>query len=290
MSQNKPTTREHYIPQCYLNRFSADEKDFLQSDEKYIYQYDVISCTQILKPVPIKSICYEKDLYEFKDDSGNILHRNLIEKSFRVFEGEFAKTFRSIQSKALCEDNYQIRSFLSLEEKAFLVFFISTVIVRNPDILRVAQKDVMEFLGDQITEASARNLILQTCLPIYNTFDVKEKTILDYVMESLNNMSFQIGIADKYVFWTSDRPVILHGKNFDNCNEVIMPISPHLVLYMKPYKNTKKGFYNRLIKLDKKFVEYINSSIVTHCKRWVFSNTLLTSGQIKWISKERNHI
>lgn len=282
MAQNKPTTREHYIPQCYLNQFSPDEK--------HIFQYDAISYTQTLKPVPIKSICYEKDLYEFKDDSGKILHRNLIEDSFAIYEGEFANTFRSIQSKARHEANYHILSFLSPEEKAFLIFFLSTIIIRSPDVLQAAQETTTEFFGGQMTEASARNLILQTCLPIYKMFDVKEKNILNSVMESLDNMSFQIGVADKYVFWTSDRPVILHGKNFANCNEVIMPIPPRLALYMKPYKNTKKGFYNRLVKLDKKDIEYINSSVVTHCKRWIYSNAPLTSSQIKWISKERNHI
>ena len=87
MAQNKPTTDEHYIPQCYLKQFS--------SDGERIYQYDVLSGKQTPVPVPTKSVCYQKHLYEFRDSSGAFAYRNLIEKSFGIYEGEFAKTFRS---------------------------------------------------------------------------------------------------------------------------------------------------------------------------------------------------
>lgn len=90
MAQNKPTTDEHYIPQCYLKQFS--------SDGERIYQYDVLSGKQTPVPVPTKSVCYQKHLYEFRDSSGAFAYRNLIEKSFGIYEGEFAKTFRSIIS------------------------------------------------------------------------------------------------------------------------------------------------------------------------------------------------
>lgn len=283
MAKNKSTKHEHYVPQFYLRQFSPDGN--------LIYQYDVISCAQTLKPVPIKSICYENDLYEFRDNSGEIIRKNLIEKSFSELERKFASVFRSIQSKAQYEANYQTRSFLSSEEKAFLIFFLSTIIIRSPDVLQAAQETTMEFFEDWITETSARNLALKTCLPIYKTLNAEERNPLNSAVRLISNKSFQIGATDKDVFWTSDSPVIIYGSNQPaNIDKIIMPISPHLALYMKPYENTKNGFYNRLVKLDKKDVEYINSSVVTHCKRWIYSNAPLTSSQIKWISKERNQI
>ena len=119
MSKNKPTIDEHYIPQCYLKQFSPDGER--------IYQYDVITGKQSPAPVPIKSICYEKHLYEFRDDNGDFVHRNLIEKAFGIYEGEFATVFRSIQSKSSYEANFNTRSFLTKNEKALLIFFISTM-------------------------------------------------------------------------------------------------------------------------------------------------------------------
>ncbi|MDE6706640.1 MAG: DUF4238 domain-containing protein [Oscillospiraceae bacterium] len=280
MAQNKPTTDEHYVPQFYLKQFSPNGER--------IYQYDVISGKQSHASVPIKSICYEKHLYEFKNNLGKYVCRNLIEKCFGVYESEFAKTFRSIQSKIRYEANYHTLSFLSSEEKAFLIFFLSTIIVRSPDVLQAAQETAMEFFGDQITKTSARNLALQTCLPIYKMLDIKERNLLNPVMGFFDNMSFQIGVADKDVFWTSDRPVILYGNNqLAKPDEVIMAISPHLALYMKPYKKTKQDRYNRLVSLDKKDIEYFNRAIVIHCKRWIYSKAPLTNSQIKWISKER---
>ena len=280
MAQNKPTTDEHYIPQCYLKQFS--------SDGERIYQYDVLSGKQTPVPVPTKSVCYQKHLYEFRDSSGAFAYRNLIEKSFGIYEGEFAKTFRSVISKSRIEANYHTLCFLSPKEKALLVFFLSTMIVRNPDILQTAQETALEFFGDQITEISARNLALQTCLPIYKALDTEERNLLNPLMWFFEDMSFQIGVADSEVFFTSDSPVILFGTNQPvKLDEVIMPISPNIVLFMKPYDNTRRGFYNRLTELRPEDIKYVNKAVVTHCKRWIYSQTPLTDKQIKWITKER---
>ncbi len=280
MAQNKPTTNEHYIPQCYLKQFSLDGER--------IYQFDALSGKQTPVPVSTKSVCYQKHLYEFRDSLGDFAYRNLIENSFVAYEGEFAKIFRSILSKARIKANYHTLSFLSSKEKALLLFFLSTIIVRNPDILQTAQETALEFFGDHITEVSARNLALQACLPIYKTLDANERNILNSVIHFFDDMSFQIGITDKAVLWTSDNPVILFGNNQPaKLDEVVMSISPHMALYMKPYKNTRKEMYNRLTDLRPEDIRYVNSAIVTHCKRWIYSQTPLTDKQIKWITKER---
>lgn len=192
MAQNKLTTDEHFIPQCYLKQFS--------SDEEHIYQYDVLSDKQTPVPVPTKSVCYQKHLYEFRDSSGVFAYRNLIERSFGIYEEEFAKTFRSIISKSRIEANYCTLCFLSTKEKALLVFFLSTMIVRNPDVLQAAQETALECFGDQITKISARNLALQTCLPIYKALDIEERNLLNPVMRFFEDMSFQVGVVNSEFF------------------------------------------------------------------------------------------
>ena len=162
------------------------------------------------------------------------------------------------------------------------------MIVRNPDVLQAAQETALEFFGDQITEISARNLALQTCLPIYKALDTEERNLLNPVMRFFEDMSFQIGVADSEVFFTSDSPVILFGTNQPvKLDEVIMPISPNIVLFMKPYDNTRRGFYNRLTELRPEDIKYVNRAVVTHCKRWIYSKAPLTDKQIKWIKRER---
>ena len=279
------TVHEHYIPVFYLKQFSPDQEK--------IFEYDVLNGRngQLNNPVPIRSICREKNLYEFKDLSGNFAYRNLIEKRFQLYEGEFSKVFRSIRSKTHYEVNYDTRCFLNKYEKAMLIFFLSTVILRNPDILRVAQETAKEFFGDQLSGTEAKNLALLTCLPIYKDIDVQGRNILNSVMQWFENMSFQIGCAEKELLWTSDNPVILFGESCPvKPEQVFMPLSPKLVLFMKSMEKTNKECYNRLVSLENQDVEFINEHIVMHSKRWIYSKSLLTEKQIKWISKKRSSL
>ncbi|SFX83012.1 DUF4238 domain-containing protein [Ruminococcus sp. XPD3002] len=287
MLKNKPTVNEHFIPQFYLRSFTMDGER--------LYQYDVISNKQTLNPVSIQSICYKKNLYEFTDNSGNFINRNLIETCFGKFEGEFANVFHSILSKANNNANYQTLCFLSTKEKSFLIFFISTLILRNPDIINIAQQTAFESINKNVTDATARNIALQTCLPIYNKLIPEDKNLLCLMLKLFENMSFQIVKTNKKCFLASDKPVILHGSYdeksmISKIDEVIMPISSYLLLYMKPLKKTKKEYYNRLVEINTNGINYFNSAIAQHCQRWIYSNSRFTEKQIKWIIKERGKV
>lgn len=280
MAKNKPTIDEHYIPQFYLKQFSPN------GDK--IYQYDILSPDSSSTFVPTKSICYEKNLYEFKNDSGEIIHRNLIEKHFGTFETEFARVFRSIISKSKIEKNYQTCSFLDKKEKALLVFFMTTLIIRNPEILLIAKDTALEFFGEQLTETNAKNLALDTCLPIYKELDPNKRNILLSFMKLFEKMSYQIAVTTEERIWTSDNPVILHGKNQPNkLEEVIFPINPNLVLYMKPYERTNKDCYNRLTEMEPQDIDFVNGNITMNSKRWIYTYSPLTDEQKKWIAKVR---
>ena len=284
MAENKPTTEEHYIPQFYLKNFSQDGKR--------IYQYDVITGCQTSAPVAIRKICFEKNLYEFKDASGEFINRNLIERWLSIYECEFAKVFRSIQSKAKVESNYITRCFLSQKEKAFLIFFLSTLIVRDPEILQAAQDLAMDFFGNQVNEISARNIALQMCLPIYNKIDIEDKNLLNEVMRRFEDMTFLIGVTDSDDIITSDSPVMLKSDipNIFKYDEVMLPLSSNLVLYMFPCEAMPHNRYNRLFKLKQEDIEYINKVVASRCKRWIYSKSPLTEKQIESISIGRSKV
>lgn len=80
---NKPTKRQHYIPQVLLRGFSPDylNKNSSKDVSKYrIFTYNLNKSNQNEKAIPIKDICFEKNLYEIKDENENIICINHLEK------------------------------------------------------------------------------------------------------------------------------------------------------------------------------------------------------------------
>ena len=274
---NEPTVKEHYIPRCYLKQFTINGEQ--------IYQLDLSIGKAIPRPVSIKSICYEDNLYEFKDESGDFKYRNLIENKLSIYEREFAKTFYSIRMKATNGKNFGVLSFLTSKEKCFLIFFLATMIVRNPDTLQAVTETTVEYFDSNISDNRARNLAIIECLPLYKKLDYKEKNILNSVIKLFENMSFQICVTNKDVIYTSDKPVILLGEGIEKIKSVYLPLSPRIFLKMLPYSQTKKECRNRLVALNDCDVKNINRMIVSHSKRWVYSKNSFTKKEIKLLIK-----
>jgi len=139
MSRQKPTSDEHFIPQFYLKQFSPDRE--------HIFQFDVLSGKQTPVAVSTKSICYQKHLYEFRNDDGEFLYRNALEHLLGRYEIEFAKVFKSIQSKASSCIGFQSLNFLSDNEIAMLSVFLTTLIARKPEVLQAGVDVAKEILG-----------------------------------------------------------------------------------------------------------------------------------------------
>ena len=277
------TVREHYIPQFYLKQFSPNKK--------IIYQYNVFSDKASSILTSTTEVCFEKNLYEYRDDKGEIVNKNLIEKRLSVFEAEFASVFQSIHSKAAFKQNHHTSSFLSTREKILLVFFISTLLSRDPKVIQLAKECAIEELGELMDDTTARNLALNICLPVHKALDTEERTLLKQYIQALENMSFQIGIAEKDVFWTSDHPAIVKGVSVEgqafNIEQVSIPLSSRIALLMKPYEKVSPENYNRLVILGEKEIRAINAATVTNCYRWIYSKAPLTEKQIQWIKKQR---
>ncbi len=277
------TVREHYIPQFYLKHFSPDNK--------IIYQYNVFSDENHSILTSTDRICFEKNLYEFRDDKGEIVNKNFIEKRLSVFEAEFTNVFRSIHSRTAFKQNYYTSCFLSSREKALLVFFIATLLSREPKAIQLAQECAIEELGELMDDTTARNLALNICLPVHKALDTEERTLLKQYIQALENMSFQIGIAEKDVFWTSDHPAIVKGVSVEgqafNIEQVSIPLSSRIALLMKPYEKVSPEKYNRLIPLEQKHIRAINAATVSNCYKWIYSKEPLTEKQIQWIKKQR---
>ena len=91
---NNLTRNQHYIPQVYLRGFSPDylgENRERTDEAKFrIYAYNLNKEEKVNNPIPIKSICLKKDLYEINDSNENIVSANFLEKWLGVIESKFS--------------------------------------------------------------------------------------------------------------------------------------------------------------------------------------------------------
>lgn len=281
MSKQNPTRAQHYIPQFYLKHFSPDSKR--------IYQYNVRAGKQTPVSVPINSICFEKNLYEFQDSEGKIVKQNLLEKRLSVFEGMFAQAFRSIITKTndpLCLFS---NCFLTPQEQASLIVFISTLILRHPIILNAGIETAKESIGNGIQQYQAKNLTLQMCLPLYRKISIDEKNIFNEIISWFEEMSFQVYVSSKDVFFTSDHPVVIIGSHSPHhIEELFLPITPRIMLHMMPEADTPEFYRNRMLSLTNKALKIICQEYSAHCNNWVYSKAPLTEQQIQMIEKGRH--
>lgn len=279
MVKQNPTVNEHYIPQFYLRNFSADNKR--------IYQLDIISGKQTQDPVLIKSICSEKNLYEFKDEEGKFKSRNLIEDSLSKLERVFSNTIKSIRNRAHSEESYKSACFFSKEEKALLILFIVLQALRLPESIDTVHNQINSMIKEDISENLLHNTAINYCLPVYKKLNIEEDHLINRFLSLFSEMAFIIGKSRNDSIYTSDKPFeLLFDENY-KLKSVVFPLSSDMVLYLKPEEQVPNSAYNRLVHLTKGEINYFNKSIIRNCNRWIFSKTPLSKKQIEWILRER---
>ncbi len=277
--KNNATKDEHFIPQFYLRQFSPNGIR--------IYQYNKLE-QKTSKLVPIDSICFIKNLYEFRQEDGSIFNQNLIENTLKLFEGEITEIIKAIKSRVDCVDSFYSLRFLSDKEQAFLIFFMAIQIIRDPEILKIMESTAMEHFGNKISKNGAHNLALMMGLPIYKELNLEEKNILNHILTMFGDKSFQIAVAKKDLILTSDNPIILRGTNEYNMpKEIVFPLTSRIVLHMKSIELTESDRINRLVVMADEFVTRINQETVMHARKWVYSKSKMTEFQFnKWLLKE----
>lgn len=277
---NEPTVKEHYIPRCYLKQFTINGEQ--------IYQLDLSIGKAIPRPVSIKSICYEDNLYEFKDESGDFKYRNLIENILACYESKYSDVVKSISNKTKHKQNFKTLSFLTVEERNVLIIFMILQVLRDPLLIKMVKNEINSEWKDAITEASIHNLAIMSCLPIYKEIKPKDESMITNLIKKFENMSFIIGYAENDSFLTNDYPVILiHDDDIKNLEEVYFPLSSKLALYMRPRSKTPPGNRNKLKKFTADNIECVNNKIIKIAKRWIYSKTPFTEKQINRIINER---
>lgn len=281
------TKKQHYIPQVYLRGFSPEyqkNKEKLPSSKYTIYCHDLKIKNQIMKAIPIKSVCYKDYLYEVTGYEGEIVLANHLEHFFSSMEKMFSEYRDKLEKKAFVEENYKTKCFLTGEEKVFWVTYILIQILRIPQILNLAENVSLETWGNEINTKQAKNIARMFCLPFFNEIEEesKEAVVFAALFEPMKNMSFGVGVDRQAKIITSDNPVYIYSEDF-SCEEyesVIFPITSEICLFLFGKESKKKYPRNSLFPINNERREAILKSMTDSSFEKLYSNHLLEKREI----------
>lgn len=289
--------KQHYIPRCYLKRFSDNERS--------IFTYDKLSCKQY--NASMMSVCCEDDLYTMSDEyvrSNNEKGKSTIDK-LSIENDHFAKTVEPLYSQTLNQideikdewmtgkDHYR----LMYVEKKELALHIVTQYFRLP---QVGDSMVVDYVRMEKAGLDMMKHIMsvQTGNEEFKKLEIEikcEKPALHANLSYLNDdtlMSFAEAIANNiFVFWvssekefyTSDFPIVVSPHVEDvrpmymglaqYGGELTIPLSPEIVLsvYDRGYFNDKESMDGYFIKADAKEIRRQNLLRYFYASRHVFS-------------------
>ena len=272
--------RQHFIPRCYLKRFSDNKRS--------IHTYDKIHCKKY--NASLMSVCCEDDLYTMSEEyvkESNERGDGGINR-FTIETDHFAHGVEPLYARFLAQvdgikedwvtgkDHYRLQ-FL---EKREFALHILTQYFRMPQIGDVMVDDYirMERAGiDMIKEIMA----VQTGNEEFRKLEVDvkcEKPALHANLSYLDNetlMTFANAIANNIFvfriskendFYTSDFPIVVspHVKNVSPMymglaqygGELTMPLSPSLALSIYD-----RDYFKDKVELDGAFVEASNKEV-----------------------------
>ena len=275
--------KQHYIPRCYLKRFSENEKS--------IYTYDKIHCKRY--NASLMSVCCEDDLYTISDNyvKNNNNEGKSVINSLSIETDHFAHTIEPLYAQFLKQideikgewvagnDHYRLNY---LEKREFALHIV-TQYFRMPQIGDVMVNDYIriEKAGmDMVKEFMA----VQTGNEGYRTLEIDmtcERPVLHANLSYLDHdilMMFANAIAKNiFVFWiskgndfyTSDFPIVVspYVKNVRPLfmglaqygGEVTFPLSPDLALSIYD-----REFFKDMERLDGSFIEASDKEIRRH--------------------------
>lgn len=289
--------KQHYIPRCYLKRFS--------DNERCIHTYDKLRCRQY--NASMMSVCCEDDLYTMSNEyvrSNNEEGKSTIDK-LSIESEHFAKTVEPLYSQILNQvdeikeewmtgkDYYRLMHV----EKKELALHIVTQYFRLPQIGDSMVDDYVRMEKAEL-DMIKHIMSIQSGKEEFKKLEIGikcEKPALHASLSYLNYetlMSFAETIANNiFVFWvcpekkfyTSDFPIVVspHVEDIRPMymglaqygGELTIPLSPENVLsvYDREYFKDKESLDGSFIKADAKEVRRQNLLRYFYASRHVFS-------------------
>lgn len=276
------TRKEHYVPVVYLKGFSSDGCS--------VHYYDFQKDYATINPVPIRSMLFEKDLYEIRNSKREIVNANHIEKVLQKFEDMFSDYLSRLKNKVFIPDNYQSNRFLDDDEIGFWITYTIIQLLRTPRVLSTAKDFMKEQLSDSIGETKAENLALSYCMPFFSEISEESVTAFNIFVKPLLDMKIEIGVIEgDDVLLTADYPVYVEapGWNVGEYRKVIFPLTSKICLFF--YGAEEKEFHkgNKIVPILPDAYQDTIEAIAFRCNRLIVSENRITKKQIKILKSAR---
>lgn len=286
------TVDEHFISRMYLKEF-AEVRGSGHKEKALIWQFNVKTLEQTPVQVNINSICYEKNLYELRNDDGTFIERNTIEMAFAGIESGVRKAIKSIKNRTQNEKCINCTTFLTDEEKSMLIIFITALMYRDPQTIERGISYLKENNPD-LSDMQARNFTVLNLLPLAQDPEWNQNTIIRTAIANLNNMAFQIGVTSDDVIFTSDRPFVewfSHDNELSNRPKaLVFPLTSRIVVYMYPQEDIESIGWNYSFRLDEERIRDIQINIAICARNWIYTRERLTDEQIGLIKAARKRM
>lgn len=255
-----------------------------------VFCHDLTGRNQFIDPIPIKSICYEKYLYEVTDCDGEIVLLNHLEHFFLIIEKMFGNYRRELENKASLEENYKTKCFLTNKEKAFWMTYIIIQILRMPKALQLAEGLSLKIWEDEINTKQAKNIARMYCLPFFREMEEnnsEEFAVFNALLNPMVTMTFGVGVDRQAKIITSDKPVYIYAKEVP-CTEykkIIFPISAKVCLFLYGEEYKKKIPKNFLFPINDGIREEIFKSMTDSSYGKIYSNHVLDKKEQRYIEE-----
>lgn len=279
---NRPTVDEHYIPQVYLRGFSRNDKT--------VFLFDLRRESQSSKEVSIRSIAFEKNGYELRNDNNAFINRNFIEKNLCMIEDNLPQYREMLERKAFLKENWDTISFLSKEEKDYWRLFATLQMMRDPVLIKAGQESAHAYYNNTISRQAAKNRTLIGCFPFFkSSIDNPTGTLFEKVFDILYEMNIMVKAARSSNLITSDNPVCITAESgsFEGITGAWMPITPDMaILFFKKglFEGEKRNSLS-LLKLDA--AEKMNKEIIRRARNELYSKDPFNKTEITLIKEIR---
>ncbi len=289
--------KQHYVPRCYLKRFS--------DKEKCIHTYDKLSCRKY--DASMMSVCCEDDLYTMSDGyvrSNNEEGKSTIDK-LSIESEYFAKTVEPLYLQILNQideikdewmtgkEHYRLMHV----EKKELALHIVTQYFRLPQIgdslvddyvrMEKAELDMIEHIisvqtGNETLKKLEIGIKCEKPALHANLSYLNDATLMSFA-ESIASNIFVFWVRSEKDFYISDFPIVVSPHVEDvrpmymglaqYGGELTIPLSPENVLsvYDRECFKNMKSLYGSFIKVDAKEVRRQNLLRYFYASRHVFS-------------------
>ena len=284
---DKPTIKEHFVPQTYLRGFSENNAT--------IYRFDLKRGIQTPMSVPIKSVAYIENLYELQADDNSFISRNFIENSLCQLEGKLSYYRKMLESKALFKENQATACFLSTKEKNYWRFFLTLQTMRDPAFISEAAKRAIISYGDTISPQTAKNLTLIGSFPFFeSTSEHPTGSLCKKVFDIVSDMNIMVKAGPDSNLITSDNPVCVSATSasFEGITGFWMPITSDIAILFHKKNLIKNGKRTSLQWLSQTTANLMNEEVIYRARNELYSKRQFSEAEITHIKeiRKREHL